>query len=88
MLISFIAFTGTVGLLTWLMTRKDNHATSDGFFLGGRSLTFPVIAGSLLLTNLSTEQLIGLNGAAPRDEKLTPPSGIKETSTETNGVRH
>ncbi len=62
--ISFIIFTGLVGLVTWLMTRKDDHNSSDGFFLGGRSLTFPFIAGSLLLTNLSTEQLVGLNGAA------------------------
>jgi len=35
-----------------------------GYFLGGRSLTAGVIAGSLLLTNLSTEQLVGLNGQA------------------------
>ena len=32
--------------------------------LGGRSLTAWVIAGSLMLTNLSTEHLIGLNGDA------------------------
>ena len=36
--------------------------TSDGFFLGGRSLTGVVIAGSMLLTNISTEHLIGMNG--------------------------
>ena len=63
-IISFLAYTGLVGLVTWLMTRKDDHQSSDGYFLGGRSLTFPFIAGSLLLTNLSTEQLVGLNGAA------------------------
>ncbi len=63
-IISFLIFTGLVGLVTWFMTRKDDHQSSDGFFLGGRSLTFPFIAGSLLLTNLSTEQLVGLNGAA------------------------
>ncbi|WDE96116.1 solute:sodium symporter family transporter [Lentisphaera profundi] len=63
-IISFLVFTGLVGLATWLITRKDDHASSDGYFLGGRSLTFPLIAGSLLLTNLSTEQLVGLNGAA------------------------
>src|SRR5699024_10193112 len=34
------------------------------YFLGGRSLTAGVIAGSLLLTNLSTEQIVGLNGQA------------------------
>ncbi|MFW2386488.1 MAG: solute:sodium symporter family transporter, partial [Akkermansiaceae bacterium] len=39
-------------------------SSSEGFFLGGRSLTFPIIAGSLLLTNLSTEQMVGLNGSA------------------------
>jgi SSS family solute:Na+ symporter len=63
-ILSFLIFTGLVGLITWYMTRKDDHESSDGYFLGGRSLTFPFIAGSLLLTNLSTEQLVGLNGAA------------------------
>ena len=38
--------------------------TSDAYFLGGRSLTAWVIAGSLIMTNLSTEHLIGLNGDA------------------------
>lgn len=66
-IVSFLAFTGLVGLLTWLMTRRDDHHSSNGFFLGGRSLTFPLIAGSLLLTNLSTEQMVGLNGAAFND---------------------
>ncbi|MBL8025312.1 MAG: solute:sodium symporter family transporter [Fibrobacteres bacterium] len=63
-LISFLAMTGFVALGTWLITRHDDHKSSDGFFLAGRSLTFPVIAGSLLLTNLSTEQMVGLNGSA------------------------
>jgi solute:Na+ symporter, SSS family len=66
-LASFLACTVFAALLTHLVTRKDEKGTSDGFFLGGRSLTFPVIAGSLLLTNLSTEQMVGLNGAAYKD---------------------
>ena len=53
-----------VAVLTFLITRKDDHSSSGGYFLAGRSLTFPLIAGSLLLTNLSTEQMVGLNGAA------------------------
>ncbi len=61
---SFFAFTGLVALGTWLITRKKEHGTLDGYFLAGRSLTFPFIAGSLLLTNLSTEQMVGLNGSA------------------------
>lgn len=64
---SFLFLTALVGLLTWLFTRKDNLASESGYFLAGRSLSFPVIAGSLLLTNLSTEQMVGLNGAAYAD---------------------
>lgn len=63
-LFSFLFFTGLVALITWWITHRDDHSTSKGFFLAGRSLTFPVIAGSLLMTNLSTEQMVGLNGAA------------------------
>ena len=62
--ISFVAFTLLVGVISWWYTRKTDENSSDGYFLGGRSLTGPVIAGSLLLTNLSTEQIVGLNGAA------------------------
>ena len=63
-LVSFLFFTLLVAALTYWLTRRDDHATSKGYFLGGRSLTWPLIAGSLLLTNLSTEQMVGLNGAA------------------------
>ncbi len=66
-LLSFLAFTGLVAGLTWYLTHKDDHGTSDGFFLAGRRLGPVVIAGSLLLTNLSAEQLVGLNGAVFKD---------------------
>jgi len=66
-LISFLFFTALVAVLTILLTRKDDHASSAGYFLGGRSLGGVVIAGSLLLTNLSTEQMVGLNGSAFTD---------------------
>lgn len=66
-ILTFLFFTALVGALTWWMTRGDNHHTSTGYFLAGRTLTGGYIAGSLLLTNLSTEQLVGLNGAAFTD---------------------
>lgn len=66
-IISFIGFTVLVAVIAYLATRSTNENTSDGYFLAGRSLTAGVIAGSLLLTNLSTEQLVGLNGSAYRD---------------------
>lgn len=66
-ILSFVFFTALVGFITWLLTRKDNHKTNEGYFLGGRTLTGGYIAGSLLLTNLSAEQLVGLNGGAYAD---------------------
>lgn len=63
-LISFLGFTILVAIIAYLSARKTNEKTADGYFLGGRSLTAGVIAGSLLLTNLSTEQIVGLNGSA------------------------
>ena len=63
-ILSFIGFTLLVAIIAYYATRKTDENSSDGYFLGGRSLTAGVIAGSLLLTNLSTEQIIGLNGSA------------------------
>lgn len=62
--LTFIGFTALVAIISYLKTRKTEEYSSDGYFLGGRSLTAGVIAGSLLLTNLSTEQIVGLNGSA------------------------
>ncbi len=63
-ILSFVGFTLLVAIISYYATRKTNENSSDGYFLGGRSLTAGVIAGSLLLTNLSTEQIVGLNGQA------------------------
>lgn len=62
--ITFLAFTLLVAFISYWYVRGTDETTSDGYFLGGRSLTAGVIAGSLLLTNLSTEQIVGLNGQA------------------------
>ncbi len=62
--ISFLAFTGFVAAYVWYKLRKDKLDSQDGYFLGGRSLSGVVIAGSMLLTNISTEHLIGMNGSS------------------------
>ena len=64
---TFVFFTALVAGLTWWLTRGTELNTNEGYFLAGRSLTGVFIAGSLLLTNLSTEQLIGLNGGSFND---------------------
>jgi SSS family solute:Na+ symporter len=55
-----------MGLVAYISYRKTRGevSTQDGYFLAGRGLGAVFIAGSLLLTNLSAEQLIGLNGSA------------------------
>lgn len=62
--ITFIAFTAFVAFYSWYKLRKEKLDSKDGYFLGGRSLTGVVIAGSMLLTNISTEHLIGMNGSS------------------------
>lgn len=62
-LASCVFFMALVGWVSWLKTRGTAD-TKDGYFLAGRGLGATFIAGSLLLTNLSAEQLIGLNGSA------------------------
>ena len=61
--ISAVLFMSAVAAASYFLTRGkvDN---SEGYFLAGRSLTGTFIAGSLLLTNISAEQIIGLAGSA------------------------
>ena len=62
--LTFTFFTVFVAIYTWYKLKKQNLSSQDGYFLGGRSLTGIVIAGSMLLTNISTEHLIGMNGSS------------------------
>lgn len=61
-LVTFVGFTILVAVISYLKTKGDDQTTADGYFLAGRGLPGFVIAGSLLLTNLSAEQLVGTNG--------------------------
>ncbi|MGL4392787.1 MAG: solute:sodium symporter family transporter [Fusobacteriaceae bacterium] len=62
--LSFLFFTSLVGYISWKKSRGENLKTADGYFLAGRGLSGIVIAGSMLLTNISAEQIIGLSGQA------------------------
>ena len=71
-IITFIFATSSVAFFTYRIVQKmkrSDNATEE-YFTGGRALTWPVVAGSLLLTNLSTEQLVGLNGDVFGDKAL------------------
>lgn len=59
-LASFLFFTLLVGIITYLRTHREDLASKKGYFLGGNSLNGWVIAGSLLLTNLSAANFTGM----------------------------
>ncbi|MFS0490048.1 solute:sodium symporter family transporter [Leadbetterella byssophila] len=63
-IITFVGFTLLTGAYAYFKTRKENLETQEGYFLGGRSLTGIVIAASMIMTNISTEHLVGMNGSA------------------------
>ena len=62
--IEFVLFTVFVAILSWYKTRNEDLSSKEGYFLAGRGLPGIVIAGSLMMTNLSAEQLVGTNGQA------------------------
>ena len=71
-IISFFLATISVAIATVFIVRKMKKSASptEEYFTGGRALSWPIIGGSLLLTNLSTEQLVGLNGDVFGDKAL------------------
>ena len=62
-ILTCVFFMALVAYISYLRT-KGQVQSKEGYFLAGRSLSGVFIAGSLLLTNLSAEQLVGLNGSA------------------------
>jgi SSS family solute:Na+ symporter len=61
----FLLLTAAVAIATWWKCRRAAHDAnaSRDFFLAGGGLAWPYVAGSLLLTNISAEQIVGMNGA-------------------------
>lgn len=63
-LLTFILFTLFVGIYSWYKMRREKFESASSYFLGGRTLGASLIAISMLLTNISTEHLVGMNGSA------------------------
>lgn len=60
-ILSFIFFTVLVAVISYIKTKGEESST-QGYFLAGRGLSGFVIASSMVLTSLSAEQLVGVNG--------------------------
>ena len=61
----FLGVVVVVGLMTWWQCRDTGHKRSDDsreYFLAGGGLTWIFVAGSITITNLGTEQVVGING--------------------------
>ncbi|NIZ40211.1 solute:sodium symporter family transporter [Entomospira entomophila] len=60
---TFLFFTILVGVISAILVKNgDNQKTAKGYFLAGYGLSGLYIAGSLLITNISAESLVGLAG--------------------------
>ncbi|WP_128891806.1 sodium/solute symporter [Erythrobacter sp. HKB08] len=59
-----LGLTALVGLLTWLNVRqaKRHDGSEQDVYLAGKGLSWVFVAGAITLTNLSTDQLVGMNG--------------------------
>ena len=65
----FFGLTGLIAILTFLKcraapksTNQSTEAANKEVFLAGGGLSWFFVAGSITLTNLSTDQLVGMNG--------------------------
>ena len=60
----FLGLTALVGLITWLHCRKAARSTDTTreYFLANSGLNWMFIAGSITLTNINTDTLVGWNG--------------------------
>lgn len=63
--IVFCVIIAVIAFLTYLKCAGHNRHSADSnkeYFLAGGGLSWMFIAGSITLTNLSTDQLVGMNG--------------------------
>jgi SSS family solute:Na+ symporter len=63
-IISFLFCIALVATVTYRKLKGQKNNSKDSYFLGGRSLTGGVIGASLLLTNLSASNFVGMSSQA------------------------
>ena len=64
-LLVFFGLTAAIGIATYLKCRASGSRSTDSnkeYFLASGGLSWYFVAGSITLTNLSTDQLVGMNG--------------------------
>lgn len=61
-----VIMTGSLAYGLYMSYRKKASKNSSNFFLGGRSIKWPVVGASLFATNIGAEHLVGLSGDSYR----------------------
>jgi len=64
--VCLVGLAGSVFVGLRLAVRSHASESSEGFFLAGRRLAWPVIGASLFATNIGAEHLVGLSGDSYR----------------------
>ncbi len=57
--ITFLAVTISIAVISWWITRKEDLNTVEGYYLGGRHLGWFLVGGSLFLSNISAIAIVG-----------------------------
>jgi len=65
-LILSVVMIGSLSFGMYMAYRKKAGKDSSSFFLGGRSIKWPIIGASLFATNIGAEHLVGLSGDSYR----------------------
>ncbi|GAB1358460.1 hypothetical protein MASR1M31_02380 [Porphyromonadaceae bacterium] len=56
--IGLIVIIGSLSFGLWMAYRKQAGESSSNFFLGGRSIKWPVVGASIFATNIGAEHLV------------------------------
>jgi solute:Na+ symporter, SSS family len=62
----FLVMAGSLGYGMYMAYHKNSGKNSSNYFLGGRSIKWPIIGASLFATNIGAEHLVGLSGDSYR----------------------
>lgn len=70
-IVSFVLFfVVVVAVSLWKSRQQGGTQDESDYFLGGRSLTWPIIGISIVAANISSEQMVGMAGSGAADQGL------------------
>jgi len=65
-----VFFVVVIGVSLWKSRRRGTSQSESDYFLGGRSLSWPIIGVSIVAANISSEQMVGMAGQGAAEQGL------------------